>query len=76
MTTATTDTSLPAATARDTSKAMLWTGRVLTTLVVLFMLFDAYGKLAKVAPVAPNAASVSPSGMGEARPPTRVRTTD
>ena len=36
---------------RETSRAMLWTGRVLTTLIVLFMLFDAYGKLAKIQPV-------------------------
>ena len=51
MTTATAETSLPAVTVPDTSRAMLWTGRVLTTLIVLFMLFDAYGKLAKIAPV-------------------------
>ena len=38
-------------TTRGSSKAMLWTGRVLTTLIVLFMLFDAFGKLAKIQPV-------------------------
>ena len=31
--------------------------------------------IASVAPVAPNAASVSPAGMAEARPGTRVSTT-
>jgi len=30
---------------------MLWTGRVLTTLVILFLLFDAFGKFVKPAPV-------------------------
>jgi hypothetical protein len=29
------------------SKGALWTGRVLTILVVLFLLFDAFGKFAK-----------------------------
>lgn len=33
--------------ARRASRARLWTGRVLTTLVTLFLLFDAYGKFAK-----------------------------
>lgn len=32
------------------SKAMLWTGRVITTLVVLFLLFDCSIKIAKAAP--------------------------
>jgi hypothetical protein len=35
----------------NTSKPMRWTGRVLTTLIVLFMLFDAFGKLVMVQPV-------------------------
>jgi hypothetical protein len=30
---------------------MLWTGRVLSTLIVLFMLFDGVGKVMKVEPV-------------------------
>jgi DoxX-like family len=34
-----------------TSKAQLWTGRVLTVLTILFLLFDAAGKFAKPAPV-------------------------
>ncbi len=34
-----------------TSKAMLWTGRVLAVLSILFLLFDAAGKFAKPAPV-------------------------
>jgi hypothetical protein len=51
--TATADSPITPAqvTHRDTSRAMLWTGRVLTALIVLFMLFDAYGKLAKIQPV-------------------------
>ena len=32
--------------ARTTSKGMIWTGRILSTLTVLFMLFDAFGKFA------------------------------
>jgi hypothetical protein len=34
-----------------TSKTMLWTGRVMSALVVLFLLFDSVMKLIKVAPV-------------------------
>ena len=34
-----------------TSKPMLWTGRVLATLIVLFMLFDGAMKLAMIQPV-------------------------
>ncbi|HEX8521352.1 MAG TPA: DoxX family protein [Tepidisphaeraceae bacterium] len=34
-----------------TSKSMLWTGRVLSTLIILFMLFDAITKVVKIAPV-------------------------
>jgi hypothetical protein len=51
--TATADSPITPAqvTPRDTPRAMLWTGRVLTALIVLFMLFDAYGKLAKIQPV-------------------------
>jgi DoxX-like protein len=51
------DSSLPLANARSTpqsrqtSKAKLWTGRVLTTLVGLFLLFDAVGKLVMPPPV-------------------------
>ena len=33
-----------------TAKGMVWTGRVLTMLIVLFMLFDAFGKLAHLRP--------------------------
>ncbi len=46
MSTATSQPASPAA-----SRAMLWTGRVLTTLVILFLLFDAFGKFVKPAPV-------------------------
>jgi DoxX-like family len=51
------DSSLPpagaqsAAELRQTSRAKLWTGRVLTALVGLFLLFDAVGKLVMAAPV-------------------------
>jgi hypothetical protein len=34
-----------------TSKPMLWTGRVMSALIVLFLLFDSIMKLIKVAPV-------------------------
>jgi len=34
-----------------TSKTMLWTGRVMSAIVVLFLLFDSIMKLIKVAPV-------------------------
>jgi Na+/proline symporter len=34
-----------------TSKMMLWTGRVMSAIVVLFLLFDSIMKLIKVAPV-------------------------
>ena len=37
--------------ASGTSKAMLWTGRILSTLVVLFLLLDGVMKLIKPAPV-------------------------
>ena len=36
---------------RGSSKAILWTGRVLTILSILFLLFDAAGKFMKPAPV-------------------------
>lgn len=38
-------------TAPQQSKAMIWTGRVLSALVSLFLLLDAVGKLIKPAPV-------------------------
>jgi hypothetical protein len=41
----------PTAQPRQTSKARLWTGRVLTALTGLFLLFDAVGKLVMPAPV-------------------------
>ena len=50
MTTITT-TSTPTTTlepASGTPRGMLWTGRVLTTLITLFMLFDGGAKVAKV----------------------------
>jgi hypothetical protein len=34
-----------------TSKGMLWTGRVISTLVVLFLVFDGVIKLMRIAPV-------------------------
>jgi hypothetical protein len=34
-----------------TSKAMLWTGRIMSGVVVLFLLFDGTTKLIKIAPV-------------------------
>ena len=37
----------PSQTVKTASKGFIWTGRVLSTLVVLFMAFDAYGKFAK-----------------------------
>ncbi|MGH7951180.1 MAG: DoxX family protein [Limisphaerales bacterium] len=36
---------------QTTSKALIWTGRVISTLVVLFMLMDGVMKLVKPAPV-------------------------
>ena len=44
-------TSQTASNAPSTSKAMLWTGRVLTALAILFLLFDAFGKFVKPTPV-------------------------
>jgi DoxX-like family len=46
-----TSTLQSASSAATTSKAMLWAGRILTTLVILFLLFDAFGKFAKPVPV-------------------------
>ena len=37
--------------AAPVSKGKLWTGRIISTLVVLFLLFDAVIKLMKIAPV-------------------------
>jgi hypothetical protein len=37
----------PSSETKATSRVLLWTGRVLSTLTVLFMLFDAFGKFAK-----------------------------
>ncbi|MGH7978774.1 MAG: DoxX family protein [Limisphaerales bacterium] len=37
--------------ANQTSKSLIWTGRVISTLVVLFMLLDGVMKLVKPAPV-------------------------
>jgi hypothetical protein len=36
---------------QSVSKASLWVGRVISTLVVLFLLFDAVAKLMRIAPV-------------------------
>jgi hypothetical protein len=47
-----TSTSQSRTTPRSNSKAMIWMGRILSTLVILFLLFDAIGKFAKPAPVA------------------------
>jgi hypothetical protein len=33
------------------SKSRLWTGRILSTILVLFLLFDAIAKLLRIAPV-------------------------
>ena len=38
---------MPASGTKTSSKGLIWTGRVLSTLTVLFMLFDAFGKFAK-----------------------------
>jgi hypothetical protein len=35
----------------ETSKPLIWTGRVLSALIVLFMLFDGVGKVVKIQPV-------------------------
>lgn len=43
-TTTVTTTSTP-----STSKARLWTGRVITYILILFLLFDAFGKIVKQA---------------------------
>ena len=37
----------PSSKVKTASKGMIWTGRVLSTLIVLFMAFDAFGKFAK-----------------------------
>lgn len=37
----------PSGSVKTASQGTTWTGRVLSTLVVLFMLFDAFGKFAK-----------------------------
>ena len=36
---------------QSVSKASLWAGRIISTLVVLFLLFDAVAKLMRIAPV-------------------------
>jgi hypothetical protein len=36
---------------QSVSKASLWAGRIISTLVVLFLLFDAVAKLIRIAPV-------------------------
>jgi hypothetical protein len=41
-----------------TSKGMLWTGRIISGLVILFLLFDAMGKIVKAAPVVEGTARV------------------
>ena len=47
MTTATGQGRPLSSSAEQVSKGVLWTGRILSILVVLFLLFDAYGKFAK-----------------------------
>src|SRR5580698_5881709 len=43
--------TIPLAAQRPRTRTWLWTGRVLTGLVVAFLLFDALGKLLMLAPV-------------------------
>jgi hypothetical protein len=43
--------TMPVATAAQSSKARLWTGRILTGLLVLFLAFDGVAKIAQAAPV-------------------------
>jgi hypothetical protein len=45
------DITMPGIQANSASKKMLWTGRTLTTLVVLFLLMDAAMHLSKIPPV-------------------------
>jgi hypothetical protein len=45
------ETTMSVATAALPSKARLWTGRILTGLLVLFLAFDGVAKIAQLAPV-------------------------
>jgi len=42
-------TTVTTASTPSTSKARLWTGRVITYILILFLLFDAFGKIVKQA---------------------------